>query len=67
MSIARATEISATATESFDNAVECGIEHASKTLRNLEGAWIKDSNVKVMDGKVSEFRVNMEITFLLED
>lgn len=67
MSIARVTEISATSTESFDDAVKQGIARASKTLRNIEGAWIKDSNVKVANGNVSEFRVNLAVTFLLDD
>jgi flavin-binding protein dodecin len=67
MSIARVTEISATSTESFDDAVKQGIARASKTLRNIEGAWVKDSNVKVANGNVSEFRVNLAVTFLLDD
>ncbi|MDD9726418.1 dodecin family protein [Roseovarius sp. SK2] len=67
MSIARVTEISATSTDSFDDAVKQGIQRASKTLRNIEGAWVKDSNVKVANGNVSEFRVNLAVTFLLDD
>ena len=67
MSIARVTEISSTSTKSFDDAVARGIERASETLRNVEGAWIKDSNVHVKDGKVSEYRVNMSVTFLLDE
>lgn len=67
MSIGRVTEISATSTESFDDAVKQGIQRASKTLRNIESAWIKDSNVNVSNGNVSEFRVNLAVTFLLDD
>ncbi|MWD27991.1 dodecin domain-containing protein [Aquicoccus sp. SCR17] len=67
MSVARVTEISATSTKSFDDAVAIGIERASKTLRNVKSAWIKDNNVDVEDGKVKSYRVNMEITFVLED
>lgn len=67
MSIARVTEISATSSNSFDDAVKQGIQRASKTLRNIEGAWVKDSNVKVANGNVSEFRVNLAVTFLLDD
>jgi len=67
MSVARVTEISATSTESFDDAVKQGIARASKPLRNIEGAWVKDSNVKVANGNVSEFRVNLAVTFLLDD
>ena len=67
MSVARVTEISATSTKSFDDAVEQGIERASETLRNIRSAWIKDSNVKVENGKIASYRVNMAVTFVLED
>ncbi|WP_294622826.1 dodecin family protein [uncultured Roseovarius sp.] len=67
MSVARVTEISSTSTKSFDDAVEQGIARASNTLRNIRGAWIKDSNVDVENGKVSNYRVNMAVTFVLED
>ena len=67
MSIARVTEISATSPDSFDDAVKTGIERASKTLRNVTSAWIKDSNVEVRDGTVSEYRVNMQVTFIIDD
>ena len=67
MSIARVTEISATSPQSFDDAVNQGIERASKTLRNIESAWVKDQNVEVSDGKVAAYRVNLAITFILDD
>jgi len=67
MSVARVTEISATSPTSFDDAVKIGIERASKTLRNVKGAWIKDMNATVDNGKVSAYKVNMEITFILDD
>ncbi len=67
MSVARVTEISATSTQSFDDAVKQGIERASKTLRNVESAWIKDSNVEVEGGSVKAYRVNMAVTFVLDD
>ena len=67
MTVARVTEISATSKKSFDDAVEVGIARASETLRNVKSAWIKDSNVMVENGKVSEFRVNLAITFVLDD
>ncbi|MGX0876733.1 flavin-binding protein dodecin [Roseovarius sp. MBR-154] len=67
MSVARVTEISATSPKSFDDAVSRGIERASETLRNVESAWIKDSNVHVKNGAVSEYRVNMAVTFLLDE
>ncbi|MFN3661583.1 dodecin family protein [Yoonia sp.] len=67
MTIARVTEISATSPTSFDDAVSQGIERASKTLRNVQSAWVKDQNVMVENGKVSAFKVNLEVTFVLDD
>ncbi|WP_163267120.1 dodecin family protein [Chelativorans alearense] len=67
MSIARVTEISATSSNSFDDAVKQGIERASKTLRNIESAWVKDQNVEIQNGKVAAYRVNLLVTFVLED
>ena len=67
MSIARVSEISATSKKSFDDAVENGIERASKTLRNIKSAWIKEQSVAVEDGKISHYQVNMMVTFVLED
>jgi len=67
MTIARVTEISATSTQSFDDAVKQGIERAGKTLRNISSAWVKDQNVMVENGKVTAFKVNLLVTFLLED
>jgi flavin-binding protein dodecin len=67
MSIARVTEISATSSQSFDDAVKQGIERASHSLRNVKSAWIKDSNVEVESGTVKEYRVNMQVTFVLDE
>ncbi len=67
MSIAKVTEVIASSTKSFDDALESGIARASKTLEGISGAWIADQKVVVTDGKISEYRVVMKITFLLED
>lgn len=67
MSVARVTEISATSSESFEAAIQEGINRANKTLRNVEGAWIKDLNVMIDDGNITGYRVNMEVTFVLDD
>ena len=67
MSVARVTEISSTSSQSFDDAVVQGVERASKTLRNISSAWVKDQNVMIENGKVTEFKVNLMITFVLED
>ena len=67
MATARITEISASSTKSFDDAVAQGLRRANKTLRNVSGAWIKDQEVACKNGKVSEFRVKMKVTFILKD
>jgi dodecin len=67
MSIARVTEISATSPNSFDDAVKQGIERANQSLRNVQSAWVKEQTVKVTNGKVENYRVNMMITFVLDD
>ena len=66
MSVATVTELSATSSESFEAAIQEGIQRATSTLRNVEGAWIKDMNVMIEDGKVTGYKVNLEITFVLE-
>lgn len=67
MSVAKVTEISASSPKSFEDAVRDGIARASRTLDNIEGAWIKELKV-VCDGeKITEFRVNMKVTFVLKD
>ena len=67
MSVARVTEISATSSNSFEDAINEGVNRATSTLRNVEGAWIKDMNVMIEDGRVTGYKVNMEITFVLDE
>lgn len=67
MSVARVTEIIASSSKSFDDAVESGVDRASKTLKNIRSAWVKDQSVSVKDGKVVEYRVNLHVTFVLDD
>lgn len=67
MSIARVTEITASSKKSFEDAVKAGIKKANKTLDGITGAWVGDMKVVVSDGEVSEYRVNMKITFILKD
>ncbi len=67
MTVAKVIEISAQSTESFDDAVRVGVERASKTVENIQSAWVKEFNAEVKDGKVSSFRVNLKVTFLLTD
>jgi hypothetical protein len=67
MSVARVTEISATSTEGFEDAVRKGVTRASETLRNVKSAWVKEQQVRVTDGTITEFQVNMMVTFVLDD
>lgn len=65
MSVAKVAEISATSSKSFEDAINTGLERASKTIDHIEGAWVKDMKVRVKGGKVKEYRVNMKLTFVL--
>ncbi len=67
MSVARVTEISATNPDSFEAAINEGIRRATSTLRNVEGAWVKDMNVLISDNNIVGYKVNLAITFVLED
>ncbi len=67
MTVARITEITASSPTSFEDAVKTGVERASKTLKNVKGAWVQDMKVVVDDGKITEYRVNMKVTFVLTD
>ncbi|MEM8592986.1 MAG: dodecin family protein [Pseudomonadota bacterium] len=67
MSVARVTEIIASSTEGFEDAVRQGVARASKTLKNVESAWVQDQKAIVADGKIAEYRVTLKVTFILED
>jgi len=67
MSIAKVTEVIASSTKSFEDAVSSGITRADKTLKNITGAWVKDQSVVVEKGKVTEYRVVLKLTFVLKD
>jgi dodecin len=66
-SVARVTEISARSSKSFEDAVQVGVARATKTLRNVEGAWVKEHRVEIKDGQITGYQVNMLITFVLDD
>lgn len=67
MAIAKITEISATSEISFDDAVKQGVSRANKTLKDVRGAWISEMKVDVSDGQITTYRVNLRVTFVLED
>ena len=67
VSVARVTELSATSETGFEDAINQAVTRATKTLRGVEGAWVKDMNVVIEDGNVVGYKVNVEITFVLEE
>ncbi|WP_274628929.1 dodecin family protein [Arvimicrobium flavum] len=67
MSVARVTEITASSTTSFEDAIAQGIARANQTLTNVEGAWVQQQTVACEAGKIKEYRVNMKVTFILTD
>ena len=66
MTVARITEITSLSTVSFQDAITTGIERANQTLKNLKGAWVKDQEVSVDEGKVTGYKVLLKVSFVLE-
>ena len=66
MSVAKTIEISAESAQGFDDAIQKGITRANQTVKNVEGAWVKEQQVVVENGKVTAYRVHLKVTFLLE-
>jgi len=67
MSVARVTEISSTSDKSFEDAMKQGISRANKTIRNIKGAWIKEQQIDIEGENITRYRVNMLITFVLDE
>jgi flavin-binding protein dodecin len=67
MAVARVTEISATSPKGFDDAIKVGIARATKTLRNVRSAWVKEQRVDIKNDKITEYQVNLMVTFVLDD
>jgi dodecin len=67
MSVAKVSEISATSATSFEDAIQQGLARASKTLRHIRSAWIKEQHVRCEDGRIAEYQVNMMVTFVLDE
>ena len=67
MAVARVTEIISGSPKSFEDAIEEGISRANKTLKNVEGAWVKDQSLVLDNGKIKEYRVVLKVTFILKD
>ena len=67
MSIARITEISSTSTKSFEDAIQGGISRATKTIRNVRSAWVKEQQIRIENNNIVEYQVNLMITFVLDE
>lgn len=67
MAVAKVTEIISASKKSLEDAIQAGVSRASKTLKNVESAWVKDIKMSVKNGKITEWRVNMKVTFVLAD
>jgi flavin-binding protein dodecin len=68
MTVSRVSEIKASSTESFDDALRQGVARAVKTLRNVRSAWIQNQDVQIDEnGNITEYRVQLKVTFILED
>jgi dodecin len=67
MAVAKVTEIIASSKKGLEDAIQTGVSRASKTLKNVESAWVKDIKMSVKNGKITEWRVNMKVTFVLAE
>ena len=67
MSVAKVSEISATSSKSFEDAIQQGLNRAGKTLRHIRSAWIKEQHVRCEEGKIKDYQVNMMVTFIIDD
>jgi hypothetical protein len=65
MSVAKLVEVSSSSTKSFEDAIRSGIKKVSKTVKHIEGAWIKEQKVVIKEGDIVEFRVSMKVTFIV--
>ena len=67
MSVARVTELIAASKKSFEDAIQVGVSRAVKTLKNVEGVWVANQKCVIKDGKIFEYRVNLKVTFVLQE
>lgn len=67
MSVAKIVELSSSSPVSFHDAIEKGIARASKTIKGITGAWVQDQKLVVEDGNITSWRVNLKVSFVLDD
>jgi flavin-binding protein dodecin len=66
MAVAKVTELSATSSKSFEDAIQQGVERATQTLRNVKSAWVKEMRVAIENNRIAEYQVNIQVTFVLD-
>lgn len=66
VAVAKVVELSASSTESFEDAIRTGVAKAGETLRGISGAWVKEQKVEISDGNITDYRVNLQVTFVLD-
>ncbi len=67
MSVAKVIEISSTSQQSFEDAIKRGVQRATSSLRNVQSAWVKEQSVSIENGQINGYRVNLMITFILNE
>jgi flavin-binding protein dodecin len=67
MSVARVTELISASTKSFEDAIQVGVSRAAETLKNVKSVWVAGQKCVIKDGKITEYRVNLKVTFVLTD
>ena len=67
MSVAKVIELTSTSNQSFEDAIKKGVDRACKTLKNVEGAWVKEQQVSIENNRITSYRVNLMVTFVLGD
>lgn len=67
MSVSKIIEISSRSEQSFEDAIRKGVERASRSLKNVRSAWVKEQSIDIQDGSIRGYRVNLMITFVLDD
>ena len=66
MAIAKVVEVTSSSQKSFEDAIQTGISKVTETVKNVQGAWINEQKVIIQDNKITEYRVNLKISFLVD-
>lgn len=67
MSVAKVIELSSTSQQSFEDAIKQGVQRATSSLRGVQSAWVKEQTVSIENGQIRGYRVNLMVTFVLDD